>query len=233
MPQTNVPSLVQPKPTPSPEVQSFPETSKRQTQDARRSYRRKRRSKTLAAALVLSLIALLLSILISTLYVSRASNEIDGTLLQARKLERDLELAQEQLAKMRQDLAVLVQKRIPQLRPMVFDEAVPASESFVRNIIFTLVGVGEKRTIEYRTVVSNDSLSEVKPHIRIMLFDEVGIQIGSADIKDAGVPEAISLDPGETRSYSAAIEFDTDAQPHYFMLAVKEPEAFLPGLRQD
>jgi hypothetical protein len=141
-----------------------------------------------------------------------------------------------ELETVREERDTLVQARIPGLLPITFDETITPENTYVRNIIFTMVRNGQKETYEYRLVLQNDTLSVIQPIVEIMLFNDVGIQIGQARVeqKHASVASGrTALDPGEVRSYTAPINLIRNEEPHYFLLAVSQSnKASAEKLRQ-
>ena len=67
---------------------------------------------------------------------TRKQRSLDADLYKQRAALRD---AQAALEKAQQELAALVQGRIPSLHPMVLDEVVRIGEEYVRNVAFTQV----------------------------------------------------------------------------------------------
>jgi hypothetical protein len=109
--------------------------------------------------------------------------------------------------------------------PLTSDETITTDNNYIRNIIFTLVKNGTKETYEYRLVMHNDTLSVIHPMVEILLFNDIGIQIGLAQVEHTNASTGTgrsSLDPGEVRSYTATINLIRDEEPHYFLLAVSE-----------
>ncbi len=146
-------------------------------------------------------------------------------LLEFRKQEIAVKVITSELETARSALDTLVQGRIPALLPLKYDEAITVDEEYIRNIIFTLVKNGKKRNYEYRLVMHNDSLSVIRPVVEILLFNDIGIQIGVAKVKymdAASGTERSVLDPGEVRSYTSSIDLLRDEEPSYFLLAVSE-----------
>jgi len=167
----------------------------------------------------------LLSYIFTWFYLDRKSTEYEQMLLEFRKQEITVKAISNELATARSELDALVQGRIPALLPLTYDEAITVDDGYIRNIIFTLVRNGKKRNYEYRLVMHNDSLSVIRPVVDILLFNDIGIQIGVAQIKymdaSSGTERSV-LDPGEVRSYTSSIDLIRDEEPSYFLLAVSE-----------
>ncbi len=167
----------------------------------------------------------LVSFLFAWLYINRVSAEQQQALLDFRKQEIALQAANGELEKIRNELDTLVRDRIPGLLPLKYDEAITIDNDYVRNIIFTLVKNGKKSTYEYRLVMQNNTLSVIRPVVEILLFNEIGIQIGVTQVEQmdaTGGAERSALDPGEVRSYTASINLIRNEEPRYFLLAISE-----------
>ena len=147
-------------------------------------------------------------------------------LLDLRKQEARASKLGKELETTRQERDILVQQRIPGLIPMVYDETINVDNIYVRNIIFTLAKTGKKDIYEYRLVLHNNTLAIARPKTEIILFNAVGIQIGMARIEQSdAITETgarTALDPGEVRSYTAAIDLIREEEPSYFLLLITE-----------
>jgi len=160
-----------------------------------------------------------------------AKFEIDGLeaqnrhlAIKARKQEVQLEHTQTHLKKLHEDIKVLVEDRIPNLHRLEFDKTIHLDQKHVRNIIFTLTGVGTDKQYEYRMVLHNDSLNIVNPLVNVFLFDEVGIQLGTtknSKIDTRSRVEYGDLRPRETRSYSSKVPLDRNEKPYYFLVTIE------------
>ena len=158
-------------------------------------------------------------------YIDGKSREYEQMLLQLRKHEKTLAVTSRELETVKKERDALVQKRIPGLLPLTYDQTINVDNQYIRNIIFTQVKNGKKKSYEYRLVVHNDSLSVIHPEIQILLFNDVGIQIGAATVEfrdpSTGIVHPV-LDPGEVRSHTAVIKLLRDAEPRYFLLDISE-----------
>ncbi len=144
--------------------------------------------------------------------------------IKARKHEVQLEYSEAQLKKLHQDVNVLVEGRIPNLHRLEFDKTIPLDQQHVRNIIFTLTGVGTDKQYEYRIVMHNDSLNIAHPLANVFLFDEVGIQLGmtrNSEFDTRSRVEYVNLRPREIRSYSSKVPLDRNEIPFYFLVTVE------------
>lgn len=152
-------------------------------------------------------------------------------IIDLRKHEASLSNLTRELETVKTERDALVQGRIPNLLPLTYDEAITIGEEYVRNIIFTLVKNGKKKIYEYRLVLHNDSLVVVRPKVEIFLFNDIGIQIGVAQVTASDATtnvDRIELDPGEVRSYSATIDMIRDEEPSYFLLTLSESNLASP-----
>jgi cell division protein FtsB len=118
-------------------------------------------------------------------------------------------------------LKALVDQRLPGLHPLHFGTTVPIDNGYVRNISFNRTGVGKSKRFEYNLVLENRTQEALIPKIRILLFDESGIQSGSTTItKEAATSNAYTdfLQPGEIRAYTAPMKSDQGRRPIYFQI---------------
>lgn len=169
-------------------------------------------------------ILFLLIYIFTWFYVARKSAETEQALLEFRIQEKTLNTTNSELETVRNERDALVQGRIPGLMPLAYDETITADNKYIRNIVFTMVKTGNKETYEYRLVMHNDTLSVIHPKVEILLFNDIGIQIGLAQVENTASTGTgrSSLDPGEVRSYTATINLIRDEEPHYFLLVVSE-----------
>jgi len=170
---------------------------------------------------------LFLVILIFTwLHFSRESSDHHQALLDLRKQEVLSENLARELETVKNELNVLVQERIPGLTPLTYDETINIDNEYVRNILFTLAKSGKKNIYEYRLVLHNNTLAVARLKAEIMLFNDVGVQIGMAQITQTDATNdtdtRAALDPGEVRSYTAVIGLIRDEEPSYFLLVISE-----------
>jgi hypothetical protein len=203
------------------------DASSRHSRRSRSSYRyetRIRRYKYLLAGIS---ILFLMTYVFTWFYAARKSAESEQALLELRIQKKTLNTINDELETVRAERDALVQGRLPGLLPLTYDETITTDNKYIRNIIFTMVKNGQKETYEYRLVMQNDTLSVIHPIVEILLFNDIGIQIGLAQVEhtDASTMTGrAALDPGEVRSFTAAIDLVREEQPHYFLLAVSEAE---------
>jgi hypothetical protein len=158
-------------------------------------------------------------------HIAGKSTEYEHARLELRKLEKALAETNKEVATLRKEKADLVQSRIPGVLPLTFDETIDIDNPYIRNIIFTEVKNGKEKTYEYRLVMNNDTLSVVHPKVQILVFNDIGIQIGEAKVefRDQSTGRVhMVLAPGEVRTQTAVIKLVRDEKPQYFLLAISE-----------
>ena len=163
----------------------------------------------------------LLVYIFTWLHIAADSGRHKQSLLQMRKLENTVQGVTTELEKVRSERDELVRGRIPHLLPLVYDQALDIDSDHIRNVIFTLARNGSKTIYEYRLVLSNNGLSVIRPKIDIFLFNELGIQIGNAEVQARNATtniDRMTLEPGEVRSYSDTIKMLRKGQPAYFLI---------------
>ena len=168
--------------------------------------------------------------------MARTANNMEQQTIQIRKQEKIITELQAELTTVTTERDELVENRFPGLIPLNYDAAIPINDKYIRNIIFTLVSNGREKYYEYRMVMHNETLSVIKPKVEILLFDDVGIQVGRAVIsKMDATTEAdrADLDPGEVRSYSSTVNLVRNSEPKYFLLSIADaPIASSDTLRE-
>ena len=194
---------------------------------SRSSYRYATRVKRYRLLLAGTSILFLIILIFSWLHLAGESSEHHQAILDLRKQEVLAKNLASELVIVKNERDILVQERIPGLIPMTYDEAINIDNAYVRNIIFTLAKTGKKNIYEYRLVLHNNTLSIARLKAKIILFSDVGIQIGMTQIEQADATTKTdtraTLDPGEVRSYTAAIDLTSnEEQPSYFLLDISE-----------
>jgi hypothetical protein len=178
----------------------------------------------LLLVLVLALIDFFTALLLGT-QVYRLSRENQELRSNLARTEDDLRKAVPELEKLRTDLNALVRGKLPSLRELRYDRVLSLDEGYLKNITFTEIINRDSREHEYKLVVQNNTPSMLWPEVQLLVFNELGIQIGRAEIgtRHPNALKAGSLGVGEVRSYSAAILFtDKSATPAYFMVRMPE-----------
>ncbi len=119
-----------------------------------------------------------------------------------------------------QELAALVQGRIPNLHPLALDQVIPVGRHVVKNVAFAQLREDGVPSYEYKLLLQNDSELMAIPRVRLLLFDRLGVEIGRAQVtanEGEGAEDEI-LYPGTARSYSGRFALAREALPAYFLL---------------
>lgn len=199
---------------------------------------RSRKSRTSARKLVLLQVALVVTIgvaflaaLAGVMHSQKLSRENSQLYLVARKQQKEITEAQALIKELTSERDALVEGRIPGLKAVVYDETLEIGTGYVRNIIFTLTRANGKDTYEYKLVAENQTLEEIKPRVFIRFYDDVGTQVGGAEIgaplasdsynSDPLDPDYSLLKPDEIRSYSDQLDVIGGGVPKYFTLIVQ------------
>jgi hypothetical protein len=109
----------------------------------------------------------------------------------------------------------LVNHRIPGLLPFRVDEPVEVDTRFVQELSFKPAAppiFGH----ECKLVVENDSNSEIRPALSVILFNDVGFELARAQLTDGLLDE---LRVGEIRSFFATLEIAEGSVPKYFLVS--------------
>jgi hypothetical protein len=181
--------------------------------------------RALRAALLVTLGVLALVLVLGWVYTTALRARIENTTtLLARQDARVAELERE-LVDLRAQRDAFASGRLPGLVPIEYDRAFPIERQYVRNVIFTAAGTRADHRYEYRIVLANGGAAALHPAVRLLFFDDRGIQVGESDVaRDAvGAPTGLEalLQPGETRGYTAVMTLERDATPHYFLVVVE------------
>lgn len=140
------------------------------------------------------------------------------------KSQRLLEETQSSLKKREGELAAMLANRLPGLSTIEYNKLVDIDDQYVHNIAFSEAGVEEAKTLEYHAMLVNADTQMVLPRVKIFFFDELGLQVGTVELKkeDAtgDVPLA-EMEPGETRSYHSSIRIERGATPKYYIVHVE------------
>ncbi len=170
----------------------------------------------LGLALVDFFTALLLGAQVYTL--NRQNQELRSSLAQA---EEELQRMTPEVQNLRNDLDTLIRGRLPRLRKLEYDRVLPLDDRYLKNITFTEIINRDRRGHEYKLVTQNNTSAPLWPEVQLLIFNELGIQIGGAEI-GTGQPNALkvnSLGVGEVRSYTGTVDLlDHTATPAYFMV---------------
>lgn len=201
---------------------SYDRTRSVNTGSRSRSWSRRSRL-LLLSILILVLVNFFTALLLGTqVYsLSRENQKLRANLA---RTEGDLRQTMPELERLRVDLDNLVRGKLPRLRKLQYDKVLALDEAYLKNIIFTEIINRDHRGHEYKLVVQNNTPAPLWPEIQLLVFNEVGIQIGAAEVgKNHLDALKSSLDVGEVRSYSSVIQLaDKNAIPAYFMIRIPE-----------
>lgn len=196
----------------------------------RRSPRRSKKSRSdgtvqrLQIAIAVLVALLLVAALSAVMSIRPILAERDELVQEGHRLSRDLRLALEEIESLQQERGELVAARIPGLEALVFDETIEVGERYVRNVLFTLTVVEGKPAYEYRVVFSNEDLVDIIPNFGLVLFSELGVQLGAANINADTLTSQegpLKLMSGDVRSFSGKFELSEAGEPKFYLLQVK------------
>lgn len=207
---------------------SFAERSTRYLK-RRRSRRSHRRSWSPRSRLLLGIVVVLLlfdffgAIHLYALHQENAT--LRANLEQSRQ---ELAKLQPEAKRLREDLAQLLQERLPRLKKLEYDQVIPLNDGYLKNITFTRIKDNKFNGYEYKLVLENRTVIKIWPELTVYFFNDSGIQVGASAIGGEGDKSFVplgSLGPGQTRSYSATLAMqEGDETPAYFMIKRKQEE---------
>lgn len=155
------------------------------------------------------------------LHVTHAHRELSTAHFRQRAA---LAQAETTAQKASEELAALVQGRIPNLYPVALDQVIPVGSHHVKNVAFAQLREGGVPSYEFKLLLENDSETMAIPRVRLLLFDRLGVEIGRAVVA-AGEGESADAEilyPGTARSYGGSFALPRDAEPAYFLLDVAD-----------
>jgi len=197
-----------------------------------RSKRFSRRTKSQRAEKTVRQLQILIVILIAVMVISAFAvgssvqplrSQRDALSLEVLRLERDLAVSKEELKFVVAERDELVTTRIPGLESLAFDETITVERDYVRNILFTMTVQRGQSAYEFRLVLANDELSDVIPNVSVLLFNQLGIQVGAASVslKSLSMETGLfKLAPGDVRSYSGRVDLLNATEPTYYVLDI-------------
>ncbi|HHH39242.1 MAG TPA: hypothetical protein ENK50_06690 [Sedimenticola sp.] len=199
--------------------------SGRSSHSSRSRHRSKVRTR-LIIGLSLALFMAALTLVILSFRLSGCDRELSDLMIVEGREARRLAELESNVEQMEMEIAALVQARLPNLLPLELDKVFSLNKAYAKNIVFSIAGKGgkgEKKRYEYKLVMHNPSLTPVHPHIRILLFDRDGIQIGYSEfgVDKEGVPTFDILEHDETRSQIGEIRLSEEATPRYFTVRLQ------------
>lgn len=208
----------------TPDVLEFLKTGGRRSHRRRSSRETKGKIRRMRLALMTLAFLLVFGGVSAGILLQRAANEKNRLVSAKQRVESDLVLARADLVRLQDERDQLVMGRLPGLNPIEYDVIIVMPQDFVRNISFTLGKQAREKVYEFRVVLANDRRTSVDLKVGVLLFDEFGIQIGSAEAMFGGLAntgENPLLGAGEVRSYSDTIATRQDILPKFFVLDVE------------
>ncbi|MEO1766945.1 hypothetical protein [Thiobacter aerophilum] len=178
---------------------------------AREARRRRSQRLMLAIALAVSLAMLLVVAVVAGIQIQHLTAENASLANDLFRARQKLERIEPELEKTRQELTSVTRGRLPHLKELTPDKVIPLDAGYVKNIVFTVLRQNGQTRYEYRAVLENAGETMLRPEVRVFVFDQRGIQVGSGEITDR-----TEMIPGESRAYSASIERFMDEEPRYF-----------------
>lgn len=152
----------------------------------------------------------------------RTGKERGDILSRLEEAQQKLRAALTENETLRSEMTDMVEGRLPgDLHPMDFDQVINIDDGLTKNVLFTELRRERQQGYEYRIVLENGREERIQPHVRILVFDRLGIQIGTADITQSPDWEdlaAVGLGSGESHSFSGGIQLTMDRKPAYFMI---------------
>lgn len=179
-----------------------------------RSHQHKLLTPGLSIGLVIAVCALIGTAVFTNLridFLTETNSDLQQKLFLS---EQELTKIRPELEHARQELAQLIEDRLPNIRKLEPDQVLAINEDHIKNIVFTLIRRGNNTQYEYKLVIENHSKSKVSPKYRVLLFNKHGIQIGM----DQVVAET-ELAPGESRSFSNVVKLFIKEDPVYFQIS--------------
>lgn len=180
----------------------------------------------LTIALSFSLLALFLLAIYSVVRINGLVRENEVLQDELTKARQELSQAGPELEQHRKTVSEMTKGRLPHLRDLEPDKVLQINDTYLKNIVFTVLNQDGIKSYEYRLVMENSTARTIHPEVRILVFDRYGVQIGNAEV--AGRAD---MAPGESRSQSAVIDRFIDEEPHYFYVSkslADKPAGFMP-----
>jgi len=123
------------------------------------------------------------------------------------------EQQRELLKQANNELALLKAGRFPQLSPFQLNQLIELPNPQLRHIMFTRTKRGDSAFFEYQMLVENDTDAGFRPDFRILLFDRLGLHVGTVQLQDTS-----TLAIGESQRYSGRIDMLLANPPKHFMV---------------
>jgi len=188
-----------------------------------RAYRKleKKHSRTRNITGLISLI-LIAGIGLSVVALKRVSNENKHLVGNLREAEHRIKNLHNEVQSLKLNNDTLVQGRIPGLTPLKFGEPYKLENQTLKSVVFTRTKHNNKILYEYLAVVHNTTQDVIRPSSLLIFFNKLGLEVGKGrvaiNLSFDNEIKIISLQPGESHSYSGTIEMISEDEPYFFKL---------------
>ena len=175
--------------------------------------------RVLCSVLVATLIVLFFVSLFTGLRIARLNRDnetLSADLAQSRARLAEIEPQNE---KLRTGLVEILRNKVPHLRRLELDDALDVKAAYVKSILFTVARNGDEQHYEYTLLLENTTGYTIKPHVDVLVFDDLGVQIGQGGFADGN-----NLLPGDSRSRAGEINPLREGMPAYFEVRARIPE---------
>ena len=181
---------------------------------------------TRLVALAAILAAVVLAILLIRSHFRGDTLDAEAGLLasEINRVPNELEQAKQLLAAQEVERNTLLKQRIPGIAALDTSKIYDINNQYVKKLSFSTVGADHNTAITYYALLKNTSPAAITPDATLLLFDRKGLQTGAARLTiEAATPriEHETLEPGETRAYSARIDPTRPDAPTYFLIEIR------------
>lgn len=168
----------------------------------------------LILALSISLLALFLLAIFSVVRINGLVRENAVLQDELAKVRQELNQAGPELEQSRKTASEMTKGRLPHLRDLEPDKVLQINDTYLKNIVFTVLNQDGIKSHEYKLVMENSTARTIHPEVRILVFDRYGVQIGGDEVASRA-----DIAPGESRSHSSVINRFIDEEPRYFYIS--------------
>jgi hypothetical protein len=133
------------------------------------------------------------------------------------------------MAKQKQELAALMQGRIPALRSIEFGTPVTVDLDYVRRVTFNWVVARKSPRIEYDVVLENADRDYLVPELELVIFDRRGFELHTIPVRaGAGgrTVQSMALARGDVRTLRGGLDLDSTARPAHFLVSLNGKRSF-------
>ncbi len=191
----------------------------KRTKAYRKLEKKQIRTRNIAALIFLVLICGITLSVASLKHFSSENRTLESDLNQA-NLQIEALVTDTQSLRLENDN--LVQGRIPGLIPIKFDDPHKIENQMLKSVVFTKTKHNGQTRYEYLAVVANNTEDVIRPASLLIFFNKLGVEVGKGRIAIAldfdNQVKMIALQPGESHSFTGAIDLISDDEPKYFKL---------------